>query len=314
MCNDNVNHKISIVVPIYNEEEVIHSLCDRTVRSVMAISPDYEIIFVDDGSNDKSLDLLIELHEANPRLKVVSLSRNFGHQSAILAGLTIARGDYIGIMDGDLQDPPELFGTFVAKIEVGYDVVYAVRRTRKESFSKRTLYWFYYRIFYSLSETKIPLDSGDFCMMKRKVLDEILEIPEQSLYLRGIRSWVGFKQCSFHYDREPRTVGEAKYDLKQLFQLAYNGIYSFSSVPIRIMRWVGLITIVLCVIYGAKILTNYFFFRSAPQGFATIALGLFFLGGVQLFSLGILGEYIHRTYNESRRRPLFIIDRNYTDD
>jgi len=303
--------QISIVIPVYNESEGIDELYRRTMAAISSFTDSFEIICVDDGSHDTSLSQLIEYHKKDPRFKAVSLSRNFGHQSAVLAGFSVAKGEYIGVMDGDLQDPPEIFERFYNKMNEGFDVVYAVRKKRKEGLVKKFAYWLYYRLLAKISDTNIPLDSGDFCMMSRRVLDRMLTMQEQSLYLRGIRAWVGYPQAGVEYERAERFAGEPKYDFKQLFQLAYNGMFSFSSLPVRVMRRLGYITLTFTFLYFIKILVSYFLYNDAPQGFTTLALAIFFFSGVQLISIGVLGEYVYRTYNESRERPLFIIKDEY---
>jgi len=303
--------QISIVIPVYNESEGIDELYRRTMSAISSFTDSFEIICVDDGSHDTSLSQLIEYHKKDPRFKAVSLSRNFGHQSAVLAGFSVAKGEYIGVMDGDLQDPPEIFERFYNKMNEGFDVVYAVRKKRKEGLVKKFAYWLYYRLLAKISDTNIPLDSGDFCMMSRRVLDRMLTMQEQSLYLRGIRAWVGYPQAGVEYERAERFAGEPKYDFKQLFQLAYNGMFSFSSLPVRVMRRLGYITLTFTFLYFIKILVSYFLYNDAPQGFTTLALAIFFFSGVQLISIGVLGEYVYRTYNESRERPLFIIKDEY---
>ena len=195
---------ISIVIPIFNEEELIDELFDRTIRSLSSFADVFEVISVDDGSTDGTLDKLIRRHESDRRFKVISLSRNFGQQPAIFAGLAAATGQFIGVMDADLQDPPELFAELYRKIEEGYDVVYAVRNKRKEGFARRLAYWLYYRLLALLSETKIPLDAGDFSLVTREVLDDMLRLGEQGLFVRGIRSWVGYRQTAIEYERHER--------------------------------------------------------------------------------------------------------------
>lgn len=305
---------ISVVIPVYNESEGIDELYRRATTAIASFTDSFEVICVDDGSHDTSLSQLINYHKKDARFKVISLSRNFGHQSAVLAGLSVTKGEYIGVMDGDLQDPPEVFERFYHKMKEGYDVVYAVRKKRKEGIFKKLSYWFYYRLLDKMADTKIPLDSGDFCIMSRRVVDRMLSMQEQSLYLRGIRAWVGYPQIGVEYERAERFAGKPKYDFKQLFQLAYNGMFSFSSLPVRVMRRLGYATLIFCFFYGLKILTFYFLYNDAPRGFTTLALAIIFFGGVQLISIGVLGEYVYRTYNESRQRPLFIIKDKYLNE
>lgn len=301
--------EISIVIPIYNEEEIISLLYERTTEAFKGHN--YEIICVDDGSKDSSYSLLLDKHQSDERFKLISLSRNFGHQAAVLAGLSVSKGSYIGVMDGDLQDPPELFPKFLEILKTDTDVVYAVRKKRKEGPLKKLAYWLFYRLFDKMSDTKIPVDSGDFCMITRRVLNKMLESTEQSIYLRGTRAWVGYKQVAYEYERDARQAGEAKYDFGQLLKLAYNGIFSFSSLPIRFMRKLGYITLIFGFGYALKVLFSYFAHGSAPEGFVSIILILIFFSGIQMIALGVLGEYIHRIYNESRNKPLFIIGESH---
>lgn len=302
---------VSIVIPVYNEEVMIDELFKRTVTAIQSFTEDFEILTVNDGSSDDTLNRLIACHKKEPRFKVINLSRNFGHQSAVLAGLSQAKGEYIGVMDGDLQDPPELFEKFVGRLNEGFDVVYAVRKKRKEGPAKKFSYWLFYRIFEKITATNIPVDSGDFCMIRRKVQQEMLRMPEQSLYLRGLRAFVGFRQSPYEYERSERFAGEAKYDFKQLFNLAYAGIYSFSKFPIKFIRSLGTFVIVASLLYAVKVLISYFMSGTAPEGFVTLFLAITFFSGVQLLFLGVIGEYISRTYDETRGRPLFIIDRKW---
>lgn len=298
---------ISIVIPVFNEAAVIPELFRRTMQAMESMKQEFEIIVVNDGSKDDSLAELLECHQQDKRFKVLDLSRNFGHQEAILAGLTFAQGDYIGIMDGDLQDPPELFADFYTKIQSGFDVVYAVRQQRKESWYKRLAYWLYYRLLTGIAEMEIPLDSGDFCMMRRHVLDAILKMPESSLFIRGLRYWVGFRQTGIPYDRQERHIGETKYDLKRLFRLAYNGIFSFSDFPIKLLGRLGYFTILGSILYAVFVLYKRLVWAEVPEGFTTLILAIFFFGGVQLVSMRILGEYVSRIYKETRKRPLYIV-------
>jgi glycosyltransferase involved in cell wall biosynthesis len=298
---------ISLVIPVFNEESTIDELYIRTTSALAKLDIAYEIICVDDGSTDSTYFKLLTYHKQNAQFKVVSLSRNFGHQAAILAGLSMSRGDCVGIMDGDLQDPPELFSDFYAKMTEGHDVVYAVRKKRKESFFKRLAYWMYYRLLNSMSKTKLPLDSGDFSLMSRRVVNHLLSMPEHSLFIRGIRFWVGFKQVGIEYERDARIAGEPKYTVRHLIKLAYSGIFSFSDLPIKVLGRIGSLSILACSIYILYLIAKKIFFGDVPEGFTTLIIAIFFFGGVQLVGLRILGEYIHRIYEESRNRPLFIV-------
>lgn len=305
---------ISLVIPIFNEEEIIDALYKRTTDALEAIGVDYEIICIDDGSKDTSLSKLVSYHKKNKKFKVISLSRNFGHQSAILAGLTYTKGDYIAIIDGDLQDPPELIKELYDKLIEGYDIVNAVRIKRgKEGMLKKFTAWAYYRLLKTFSNISIPLDSGDFCMMKRIVLNQLLEISEQSLFLRGLRSWIGFKQTDVKYDREERQIGTPKYTFRKSFKLAYNGFFSFSHFPIKLLSRVGFVIMLFSAIYIIYILIKKIFFNTVAEGFTTLIIAIIFFSSIQLMAIGLIGEYLIRIYDESRKRPLFIVGEKYID-
>ena len=301
---------LSLVIPVFNEEENITNLFKRLSGALGTWTSNYEIIMVNDGSADNTLSLLINHHEQDNRIKIIDFSRNFGHQAAILAGITEAEGDYIAILDGDLQDPPEFLKELYAKAEEGYDVVYAVRKKRKEGIIKKGLYFTFYRFLNKITQINIPLDSGDFGLFTRRVRDEIIQAKEHSLFIRGIRSWVGFKQTGIEYERDKRFAGEPKFTFKKLFSLAYNGIFSFSDFPIRILTKLGFYLILISVGYTIFSLIR-FFQGNAPTGFTTLAIAIFFFGSVQIFTVGIVGEYVLRTYNESRNRPIYIINKKY---
>jgi polyisoprenyl-phosphate glycosyltransferase len=244
------------------------------------------------------------------RFTGVLLSRNHGHQLAVSSGLSYVRGTKGAmIIDGDLQDPPELINDFYKLMNEGYDVIYAVRKNRKESALKKFAYWIYYRLQQKISNFTIPIDSGDFSMISRRVVDTMNSMPEQSRYLRGMRSWVGFKQKAFEYDRDERQAGETKYSWKKLFELAFNGIFNFSDFPVRIITRLGLFTIFLSIIYFIYIMYNKIMYHNIPQGFTTLIFAIILFSGVQLLSLGLIGEYVLRIYNQVRNRPLFIIDK-----
>jgi polyisoprenyl-phosphate glycosyltransferase len=298
---------ISVVVPLFNEEENIQHLFDRCSKALDVWTNNYEIICVNDGSKDKTLLLLKEIHQKDKRWKIISLSRNFGHQQAFLCGLFHAKGNYVAMIDGDLQDPPELLYDFYQKMISGnFDVVYGVRQKRKEGFFKKFLYKSYYKILKKMASVEIPLDSGDFCLMKKVVVDNMLRMKEQSLFLRGIRSWVGFRQFGYEYERDARFGGEPKYTFKKLFQLAYNGIFSFSQLPVKILTTLGFWVVIIAVLYSFYALYVKITTPDVPQGFTTLAIAIFLFGGIQLLALGIIGEYVLRIYDETRNRPAFI--------
>lgn len=300
---------VSVVIPIYNEKATLRELRRRLVAALEGQELAFEVIFVDDGSSDGSLGVLKAFATDDERLKVISFSRNFGHQAALYAGLCRASGDAVVLMDGDLQDPPEVIPELVAEWEQGFDAVYAVRKRRKESWLLRSAYWLYYRILDRIAYVPIPVDSGDFSLMSRRVVDLLKAMPERNKFLRGLRSWVGFRQKEFEYERQARFAGEPKYDLKGLIGLALDGLIAYSYVPLRLFYVAGGIVSVLSFLLAAV----YFFQRLIadhyiPQGFTTLAILILFLGGIQLIALGLVGEYIGRIYDEVKRRPEYVED------
>lgn len=302
--------EISIVIPLYNEEKLFNTLTERLTALLDSITPKTQVVLVNDGSSDNTPVLMQLLSEKDKRFKSVLLSRNHGHQIAVSAGMYYTDGtDAIMIMDGDLQDPPELINDFYAKLQEGYDVIYAVRKNRKENFVLKSAYWCYYRLQRSISNFNIPIDSGDFCMISKRVRDILVAMPEESRYLRGMRSWVGFKQFGYEYDRNERFAGESKYSLKKLMQLAFNGIFNFSRYPIKLMYRLGFISILISLIYIVYLSYKKIVGAPLPQGYFTLIFAISFFSGVQLISLGLIGEYVFRTYNQVRKRPLFILDK-----
>ncbi|RZJ67915.1 MAG: glycosyltransferase [Flavobacterium sp.] len=301
---------ISIVVPLYNEEAVFDQLIAR-LQSVMDSTPfECETILVNDGSCDDTASLIERICTIDKRFVGVLLSRNHGHQLAVTAGLANVTGRKGAmIIDGDLQDPPELVVDFYKLLNNGYDVIYAIRKNRKESFFKKLAYSAYYRLQKKISNFNVPIDSGDFSMLSRRVVDRMNEMPENSRYLRGMRAWVGFKQIGFEYDRDERQAGETKYSWSKLFELAFNGIFNFSDFPVRIITRLGFITIMFSLAYFAYNLYRRFFYNDVPPGFTATILAIILFSGVQLISLGLIGEYVLRIYNQVRNRPLFIIDK-----
>jgi glycosyltransferase involved in cell wall biosynthesis len=301
---------LSIVVPLYNEEEVFDELSTR-LQLVMArmATLRVEVVLVDDGSRDSTRARIAELCHADPRFRGVLLSRNFGHQLAVSAGLQQARGKYVAILDGDLQDPPEILPDFLDKLREGYDVVYGVRRQRKEPFYKRGCYWLFYRLMRKLAPIDIPLDAGDFCMMDARVVRLINLMPERHRFLRGMRAWAGFRQAAFPYERQPRAAGSPKYTLSKLVRLALEGVFTFSEVPLRLASYLGLLVASASLIWALVIICWRLFLDDSLPGYASITTGVFFLGGVQLICMGILGEYIGRIHSEVKGRPLFVVDR-----
>lgn len=301
---------LSVVIPIYNEQATLSELYRRLthVLSENLAELAYEIVFVNDGSSDGSIQILSRLHADDPVVKVVNLSRNFGHQAALTAGLDYAKGDAVICMDGDVQDPPEIIPTLVARWRDGNDVVYAVRKLRKEGFIKRGCYAAFYRLLRRLSMVSIPLDAGDFALMDRRVVDCLKTLPERSRFIRGLRTWVGFRQTGVEYEREKRYAGTPKYTWPKLVRLAVNGLLSFSALPLRMATAVGFM-ISFCSLLGIIVaLYLKLFTDQAIPGWTATVIPMLVLGGIQLLSIGILGEYIAQIFDEVKRRPLYLVD------
>ncbi|HXF62011.1 MAG TPA: glycosyltransferase family 2 protein [Caldilineaceae bacterium] len=303
---------ISLVIPIWNEEAVIPELYRRVVSIMETSGASWEMVCVNDGSTDRSLALLLELHAKDPRVKVLEFSRNFGHQIAITAGADFAEGDAVIVMDADLQDPPEVILRMIEKWREGYEVVYAVRATREgETKFKLWTASLFYRLLRSITDVPIPLDTGDFRLMDRRVVLTMRRLREQHRFMRGLSSWVGFRQTGIEYARAERYAGETHYPLRKMVRLAVSAITSFSYVPLHLATFVGfflatlsLIGIILTIILR---LSGSSFFL----GQATTLVSVLFLGGVQLIFLGVLGEYLGRIYDEVKNRPLYIVSRAY---
>ena len=313
-----MNPKYSLVVPIYNEETSIAELYRRLSAVMDELGEAVELILVNDGSRDRTLPLLRDLHEKDPRVCYLSLARNFGHQIAVTAGLNFVRGQAIIVLDADLQDPPELIPVLVEKWKEGYQVVYAQRtQRRQENWFKRFPAYVFYRLLRRLADVEIPLDTGDFCLMDRRVVDVLNAMPERNRYIRGLRSWVGLPQTSIRYERDPRFAGEVKYTFRKSLSLAGNGLVSFSRLPLRLSTYVGLLAAVVAVLMAVLVLYWRIESPNSPlTGFATIMIAIFFLGAVQLVSIGILGEYIGRIYEEVKGRPLYVLSEvaGFTED
>lgn len=301
---------ISIVVPLYNEEAVFDQLIQRLTQVIDASDFSCEVVLVNDGSIDNTAILIEAICQKDNRFTGVLLSRNHGHQLAVSAGLANSRGKKgVMIIDGDLQDPPELVNVFYNLLLQGNDVIYAIRKNRKEGFFKKLAYKAYYRLQKKISSFNIPIDSGDFSMLSRRVVDTMVNMPEQSRYLRGMRAWVGFKQIGYEYDRDERQAGETKYSWSKLFELAFNGIFNFSDFPVKIITRLGFFTILFSLFYFAYNIYRKVFYNDVPQGFTATILAIILFSGVQLISLGLIGEYVLRIYNQVRNRPLFIVDK-----
>lgn len=299
----------SFVLPIYNEEANIPELYRRLTTVIDDLDGDAEIIFVDDGSRDRSLSLIRDLHDRDSRICYLSFARNFGHQIAVTAGLNFARGNAVIVMDADLQDPPELVLEMAARWQRGFHVIYAQRtQRRKENWFKRLMAYGFYRVLRHLADVDIPTDTGDFCLMDRRVVDLLNAMPERNRYIRGLRAWVGFRQIAIPFDRDPRFAGEVKYTFRKSLGLAINGLVSFSRIPLRLSTYLGLAAATVALFMAILVIYWRLFAPNSPlTGFATIAVVVFFLGAVQLISIGILGEYIGRIYEEIKGRPLYTL-------
>jgi dolichol-phosphate mannosyltransferase len=305
---------ISIVVPLFDEEENLPELYRRVAAAATHWGEAWELLCVDDGSRDRTYEVLRQLHERDRRVRAISLSRNFGHQIAVSAGLQYATGDGVVVIDGDLQDPPEEIYRFIERWRSGYQVVYGVRTKRKENWAKRCAYHVFYRVLARLTPIDIPLDSGDFCLLDRVVVDWLNRMPERNRFVRGLRSWLGFRQIGVVCERQPRAAGQVKYTFRRLVRLARDGVVNFSYRPLEMIGAFGL------VVAAASFATMGFMFFawlldfdvrgikvSQLPGYTSLILSVLFIGGVQLLSLGILGEYVGRIFDEVKQRPLFVV-------
>ncbi len=301
--------RVAILVPLFNEEAVLPALLERL--SQVADNPDFEVevMLVDDGSTDGTAYLLHKELSGRTGFSAISLSRNFGHAAAITAGLQelLSHPDAVFIMDGDLQDPPELLGTFVEKMEEGFDVVYGIRKNRKEGFLKMMAYKAYYRLLKRFSNVHTPLDAGDFALLSGKVVSILNQMPEESRYLRGMRSWVGFRQIGIPYSRDGRADGNSKYSWRMLFRLAFNGLFNFSEFPIRFIGFVGMISVLISLGYLALTLYKKLAYGTVPAGFTALIFAIVLFAGVQLLALGIIGEYVLRIFFQVKKRPIYIV-------
>ncbi|WP_072622815.1 glycosyltransferase family 2 protein [Spirulina major] len=299
----------SFIIPVYNEESTLPELVRRLTELADRLDAPCEFLFVDDGSSDRTLPLLRQTHTQDPRFCYLSFARNFGHQLAVTAGLNHVSGDVITVLDGDLQDPPELVIEMIDQWRAGYQVVYAQRIKRhQEHWLKRFYAYLFYRLLKRLADVDIPTDTGDFCLMDRQVVDVFNAMPERNRYLRGLRAWIGFKQTAVQFERDSRFAGDRKYTFRKSFSLALNGLVSFSRVPLRLATYTGLLAGLFSLLMAGLVFYWRFFGAGNPLvGIAAIMIAVFFLGAVQLVSIGILGEYIGRIYEEVKGRPLYIL-------
>jgi len=299
---------VSIVVPLYNEAPNVDCLLERLESVCEQLDLSYEIVCVNDGSRDETLSYLIKYHHQNPSIKVINLSRNFGKEVALTAGLDYATGQTVVPIDADLQDPPELIGEMLENWRNGYDVVYAVRRSRQgESWLKKFTADSFYRVISSMSPVSIPRNTGDFRLMDRKVVDALKQLPERSRFMKGLFAWVGFKQTEIYYDRAPRYKGQTKWNYWKLWNFAIDGITSFSLAPLKVWSYVGLSLSILALIYASFLLLRTLIYGVDLPGYASIMVVVLFLGGIQLITLGVIGEYLGRVYEEVKGRPLYLV-------
>jgi polyisoprenyl-phosphate glycosyltransferase len=301
---------ISVVVPLHNEQMVLPELLRRVAAALDAMpGGPHEMIFVDDGSSDATRQMLEEAAENDSRISVIVLSRNFGHQAALTAALDHVSGDVTVVLDGDLQDPPESIPALVAKFQEGYDVVYAQRTRRKEGVLLKLCFYLFYRLMSRMADTRLPLDAGDFGLMSRRVVDHLRSMPEHHRYIRGMRSWVGYRQIGIAIERSERFAGESKYGLLRYLKLASDAIFSFSTIPIRAAAIIGLVSVSLSALFALYAVVAKLFFHQSPQGFTALLLVFTFLAGTLLFFLGIIGEYVGRVYEEVKARPLYVVEK-----
>jgi polyisoprenyl-phosphate glycosyltransferase len=299
---------VSIVIPCYNEEESILQTCNELLNVMNSQEEEFELIFVDDGSKDRTFGILAGEQAKHSCIRILSFSRNFGHQLAVTAGIDHAAGDAVVLIDADLQDPPELILEMIKKWKEGYQVVYGQRINRRgETYFKRSTANIFYRILNKLSEVPIPLDTGDFRLMDRKVVNELKKMREHHRFIRGMVSWVGYRQTPIFYDRRPRFAGKSKYPLRKMMRFTMDGIVSFSATPLKVATYFGFIVALLSVIGIAYVIYIRVLTNNWVQGWTTILIAIMFFSGVQLMTIGIIGEYVGRIHKESKQRPLYIL-------
>lgn len=304
--------EVSIVIPLYNEEPNISVLFERLETVLHALDVGHEIICINDGSADQTLSKLIDYHHSNPVIKVINLSRNFGKEIALTAGIDYSIGDAVIPIDADLQDPPELIKDLLAKWREGYDVVYAVRISRQgESWLKRLTAGLFYRVISKISNIKIPQDTGDFRLLDRRVVETLKRIPERTRFMKGLFSWVGFKQTAIFYDREQRYQGQTKWNYWRLWNFAIDGITSFSLVPLKVWSYFGLFLSSAALLYAVYLIIRTLILGVDVPGYVSLMVAVLSLGGIQILTLGILGEYLGRVYEEVKQRPLYLVRETY---
>jgi len=314
MDNENNQNKpqvpqYSVILPVYNEESCLVDVLTRLENALTGAGTSYEVLCVDDGSTDSSWSIVERFYGRNTAFKGIKFQRNFGHQLAVYAGIKLSKGNYVAVLDADGQDPPELLPQLFKKCEEGYDVVYAVRKKRKENCLKRLGYHLFYRFYQSIVPFKTPLDAGDFSVFSRGVADFIKSRTEKNPFIRGLRSWHGGKQCGFEYERQSRVLGKSKYTYLKLFFLAINASISFSKAPLRVVSTFGIVMAFLAMSAGIVIIALKIVKGINPSGWASIAVMIVFFSGINFFILGVIGEYIGHIFDEVKNRPPFLIER-----
>jgi dolichol-phosphate mannosyltransferase len=300
---------LSVVIPVYNEEAMLDALYAALRDRLGALGLSFEVVLIDDGSRDRTAEMLAEMTRRDPRFRSVHFSRNFGHQAAVTAGLHFARGSAVVVMDADLQDPPELLGQMLERWRDGFHVVYAQRVKRHaEGPLKRGIAFVYYRLLRRLTDVEIPTDTGDFCLMDRRVVDLLNRLPERNRYLRGLRAWLGFRQTAVPFERPPRHAGEPKYTFWKSLALGVNGIVAFSKVPLRFATYLGIVVSGVSVLLAAWAIYQRVIGGDTVRGWASTMVTILFLGGVQLLMIGVAGEYLSRIYDEVKQRPLYVVN------
>ena len=300
---------LSIVAPVYNEEKVLNKFYSRLIESVQELDIELEIIYVNDGSSDNTLEIMLEQYDKDSRIGIINLSRNFGKEIALTAGLDHASGDAIVVIDTDLQDPPELIPKLVERWNEGFDVVNAKRSRRKgETTFKKVTSFLYYRFLYQLSDIKIPKDTGDFRLLSRNALDSLLKLREKHRYMKGLFSWIGYSQTEIIYERDERYAGKSKWKFAGLINLAFEGLTSFSVLPLRLASLLGFFCALISLMFASYIMLKKVMYGDPVAGYPSLVVLIAFIGGVQLLALGIIGEYLGRVFNETKNRPLYLIE------
>jgi len=300
---------LSIIVPVYNEQDVLHAFHDRLTAALAGIRYAIEVVYINDGSTDSSLDLLNELYEKDPCVSLIDLSRNFGKEIAMTAGLHKAQGDAVIVIDADLQDPPELIPQLINEWENGFDVVYARRSQRKgETWLKKASAASFYRIIQRLSKVRIPQDTGDFRLLSRRAVGALNTLPEQHRFMKGLFAWIGYRQKAVYYDRDPRFAGQTKWNYWKLWNFAIEGITSFTTAPLKFATYIGFVAALAAFVYGSYIVVRTLIFGNPVPGYPSLIVIILFLGGVQLMAIGVVGEYVGRIFTETKNRPLYFLN------